>query len=87
MELYATTVEEGEELPWSDQVPLDSKWKRDARKTKLKAGISGLFLKIKRETVQSSMKRATVKKYGRDTLGVELMRVSDNQMWNQGKDT
>lgn len=51
MELYASTVEEGEELPWSDQVPLDSKWKRDARKTKLKAGISGLFLKIKRETV------------------------------------
>lgn len=47
---------------------------------------SQVVLKVKRETMWSSLNRATVRVEGRDILGVQSMRITDHQMWGQGKE-
>lgn len=81
MEVSISTVEERKKLTWFDQFPLDSKWKIDGRGTRLKAEISGLFLKVKRETIRSSINRAAVRVGERENLGLQSMGVSGDEMW------
>lgn len=59
------------------KVSLDLKWRVDRRRTRFKAEISGLFLKVKRETMWSSTNRTTVRMEGRDLLEVESMGLTD----------
>lgn len=87
MEVSISTVEERKKLTWFDQFPLDSEWKIDGRGTRLKAEISGLFLKVKRETIRSSINRAAVRVGERENLGLQSMGVSGDEMWGQGKET